>query len=565
MSFCLAPSMVDKFKKALMDGTINPEELSTLSSAERNSYLKNIVGENNATKVNALFESKLLLKNQQEGMITWAKKVIGEETPSYRDMVSKIQRMDKVLDATSEQTFLHDLASQKLGTNVTYEEAQIITDLSKKVAETKAALEAGGNRNEYGKAVVKLNKYVNGLKLENTKLTLGDIKRNPVEGIAKLGEGIASNSKAIKTSLDDSALFRQGIKTLWTHPKEWATNAIQSFRNIVKSFGGQEVMDELNADIISRPNSLNNYYKKAKLAVGTMEEAYPTTAPEKIPVVGKAFKASEEAYTAFLHKTRADVFDKYIDIAKKSGVELTNEELQSIGSMVNSLTGRGNLGQYEGAANLVNNVFFSPRNTKAMFDTVLHPFTGAGGSNFVRKQAAINLTKIISGTAAVLGIANAVAPGSVEFDPRSSDFGKIRVGDTRFDVTGGNSSIATLATRLLTMSSKSSVTGKVNELNSGDYGSQTGKDVVYNFFENKLSPVFSVAKDFLSGTTYSGDKPTLANELENMFVPLPIANLKEAAGNKNSADILAIAIADALGISTNTFSPIKKLKKLVKK
>jgi hypothetical protein len=201
---------------------------------------------------------------------------------------------------------------------------------------------------------------------------------------------------------------------------------------------------------------------------------------------------------------------------------------------------------------------------KSQIDTLLQPITGAGGSNFVRKQAAINLLKIIGGTAAVLGTAKALNKNSVEFDPRSADFGKIRVKDTRFDVSGGMSSLVTLASRLITMSSKSSTTGNIKKLNARDkkgnpvFGAQTGTDVIYNFFENKLSPAASVAKDLIEGQDFDGNKPTILKEAKNLFMPLPIATFEELKNNPNSANILISMIADALGISTNTYSPKPK-------
>jgi hypothetical protein len=84
-------------------------------------------------------------------------------------------------------------------------------------------------------------------------------------------------------------------------------------------------MKELNADIVSRPNY--GLMKKAGLKVYDVnEEAFPTSLPEKIPVLGRFYRATEHAYTAFVQKTRADVFDKYIDIARKSGVNLNDPQ-----------------------------------------------------------------------------------------------------------------------------------------------------------------------------------------------------------------------------------------------
>ena len=551
--YCLIPSLAKKLKQEMIDGNIDPEKMSLMTSAERHAVLAKIIGEDNAKNVNALFESKLLLKNQQQGMINWAKKVVGISKATRQDLISKIQRLDKALTPETEKTFLNDLIEKRLGLGIDYSEAEQIAGLYKKIGDAEKSMKNGGDRMEYGRAVVDLNNYFNDLKNQANHLSFADIKKHPIQALGKGVSELAGNAKAIKASMDNSAIFRQGWKAMWTQPTIWARNAVRSFSDIIQTFGKDQVMKELNADILSRPNAINGYYKKAKLAVGTVEEAYPTSIPERIPILGKFYKASENAFTAFVHRTRADVFDKYIQVAEKSGVELNDSELASIGKLVNSLTGRGDLGRVEPVANIVNNVFFSPRMLKSELDMLAQPFNGAGGSNFVRKQAAINLTKIILGTAAVLGTAKIIDKKSVDFDPRSSDFGKIKVGNTRFDVTGGSSSLAILAARLLTSSSKSSTTGKVSALNTGKFGSQTTLDVVYNFFENKLSPATSVVKDLLKGQTFQGTKPTIGNEAVNLFVPLPVTTGIELYQNPHSANIILSLIADGLGIATNTY------------
>ena len=550
-AFCLVKSQVDKFLKGIQKGEINPDKLSEMSSKNRHEYLSKYVGEENALQVNSLFESKLLLKNQQTGMINWAKKVGGLKPEVRRDIISKIEKLDKVLDPKDQDKFLKDLATTKLGVEVTPKEAKTIFDMTKKIEETKTSMQkeftfkTEAERLAYGKARIELANYINDLKGLN-KITLKSIT------------DIGGMTKSIRASMDNSAIFRQGWKTLWTHPLTWAKNALTSFKDIVRTFGGKNVMDEVMADRMSRKNELNGNYQKMGLAISKPEEAYPSALPEKIPLLGRAYKASETAFTGFVYRQRMDIADKYIQIAEKSGVDLTPKELKSIGSMVNSLTARGNLGRYEPAANLVNNVFFSPRFVKAQIDSFLHPLTGAGGSNFVRKQAAINLVKVVAGTAAVLAVANAVKPGSVEKDPRSSDFGKIKVGNTRFDVTGGMGSLVTLASRLITMSSKSSTTQKVTQLNSGDFGSQTGADVVVNFFENKFSPALSVLKDIAQGKDFNGNKLTIQGELANLFVPLSISTFQELKSDPNSANIILAMIADGLGIATNTYGKSQK-------
>lgn len=557
MVYCLPKDDADRFKRAIIAGEIDPAKLAEMTSGERHAFLANILGEANAGPVNTLFESKLLLKNQQAGMISWAKQVMGHNKPAQKTIIDKINGMKEVLTPKTEDAFLGDLAEHKLGVGVTHEEAQKIADLAEEIQKTKAERDSGGDRLPYGRAVVALRDFISELKLAAGKITMEGFKENPGATIGKIAHAAAGNTKAIVASMDNSAIFRQGWKTLWTHPGIWQSNARASFVNLVKAFGSDAVMKELNADIVSRPNY--DLMKRAGLKVYDVnEEAFPTSLPEKIPVLGKFYRSSEHAYTAFVQKTRADVFDKYIEIAQRSGIDLEDsKELRSIGKLVNSLTGRGNLGPFEKVAGVVNNVFFSPRMVKSHIDTLLlHPTDTM--STFGRKQAAINLLKIIGGIAAIAAIARAVRKDSVELDPRSADFGKIKVGHTRFDISGGMSSLVTLAAREATQASKSSTTGKVHPLNSGKFGSQTGTDVLYNFFENKLSPVASVVRDMMKGQTFSGARPTIGNEAQNLLVPMTITNAQEIYKDPNAANIVLAVLADALGISTNTYGPYKK-------
>ena len=567
MSFCLPIEQTKKFIQALKDGVIDPTKLGDMSSADRHTFFSKIVGEADAKEVNAMFESKLLLKNQQAGMINWAKTVGGIKDVVRRDIIARIEKMDKILNPTEEKAFLQDLASKKLGTDVSFEQAQKIADLSKQLTEAKANL-TDANRLDYGAKKVALLNYTNELKLENNKTTIKgtiqDFKQAPISTVMKSTSDLAGIAKGLKASLDDSAIFRQGWRTLFTNPKIWAENAFKSLVDIknqlkIKATSDQ-VMNGIKADIYSRPNALNNTYTKMKLDIGTGEEAYPTTLPERIPLFGRLYKASEVAYNGFLMRMRADIADKYIEIAKRNEVDLTDKlQIESIGKLVNSLTGRGSLGSLEKVGKQVNTIFFSPKSFKASLDFLsLH--AGDKMSVFARKQAAINLLKVASGMAVILGTAKALNPKSVELDPRSADFGKIRIGDTRFDVSGGMSSIVTLAARLLTMSSKSSTTGKVDKLNSGKFGATTGTDVFFNALENKLSPVASVVKDLMQGKDFQGNKITLPQEAINLLEPLPITNIKELLNNPKAANFFVAEMADMFGIVTNTYSPAKKKK-----
>ena len=421
------------------------------------------------------------------------------------------------------------------------------------IVEKRQAISEGQDRLIYGRAKVELENYVNSL-TEKSQMEM--FKEAPVRYIAGL-------AKSLKATLDDSVLGRQGLKTLFTNPTKWGPNAAKTFVDIYKTFGGKKVMDEIRADIVSRPNY--DLYKDMKLAVNVREEQHPTSLIEHIPYLGRIAAASENAFAGFMLRMRADLADMYIDIYKNNGMDLTDKtQLESLGKLINSQTSRGALGRAEAAADIANTAFFSIRKLKADIDTLtLHAFD-KGFSKTARKYAAYNLIKIIGGISLVLTIAKAFNPNSVETDPRSADFGKIKVGDTRFDVTGGMGSLAVLASRIAPafwggqMMSKSSVTGNVSQINGPQFGATTGGEVIGDFFANKESPILALLHHIINQKDQQGNPITVAGEMNNLFTPLPISNAVEVAQNPHSANFIATVLADSLGIGTNTYSPTMK-------
>lgn len=565
--FCLIPKLAEDFKSKLINKEIDPMKLAEMSSDERRAFLRDhLGGDLNAKEVNSLFESKLLLKNKQLGYINWAKQMLGEKHPAFRDTISKIERLDdRILNPDNEKTFLQDLASKKLGTDITFEEAKNVADLSKKMQDAKTKIDPQSpdgtvERLEYGAHQRALHNYVEELKLSN---------KNEPFSVGNSLENAAGFAKGVKASFDNSALFNQGGKIKFTNPKIWAENAVKSFSDIMTQVkDGTEsnrVMDGIMADIMSRKNSMDGTYRKMKLDVGMDEEAFPTTLPEKLPAFGRLYKASEVAYNGFLRRCRADIADKMIEIAKDQDIDLNDKfQAESIGRLVNSLTGRGTLGKAEGFGKSINNVFFSPKKLAADIDVLTAHRgwqRGAGEiSDFAKKQASMNLLKYIAGTATIMQIGHMLMPKSTELDPRSSDFGKIKIGDTRFDISGGSASLATLAARLIMHSTKSTTSGTISQLNSGAFGSQTGMGVVGSFLKNKLSPASQLVNEmFIDRTDFQGNPVTPGKIISDAFVPLPVSNAYEVINAPHGANALLTIIADGLGIATNTYAPpIKK-------
>ncbi len=584
MVLCLPLKEANKIKEAIRNGTLSPDKLNKMTSKERREFLTDIIGAENAKEVNLLFEKKLLLKNQEKALTDWAREITGLSKEQKEATLEKIRKTyaDKkrrLQDPKENETFLNeiisDVYSRKFKTEIALEEAQTITELSQDLKRAREKMnpdftwkteEDGLN---FGAARVALDNYVGGLKAEaNKEFFVNPFKvRGLMEKIEALKldariaiKFIADNSRAIKASVDNSLWGRQGIKVLFTHPKTWANNFAKSWKDIYTTLKESNktdnvIVDGVKAEIYSRTNYLNGRYELGKkLDIGTGEEEFPTSLPSKIPGLGRLFKAAEVSYEAGAMRLRSDVADIVYDLAEQTGVDMENKiEIGSINEMVNSMTGRGRLGRLESAGKIINSVFFSAKFFKSNLDTLTaHAFSG-DFSKFARKQASINLLKIVSSISLILLISSSFDDDSVEWDARSANFGKIRIGNMRFDVTGGMSSLIILAARVATQSTKSSVTGVITEYNKG-YGSPAGMDAIWNFTENKFSPMFSVIKELVDQKTFDGEKPTVINQLANLTVPIIIESGIEAYQKEDLSNALLVMIADGIGISANVYS-----------
>jgi len=397
--YCLKKDIANDFLAKLKSGEISPEKLTAMTSQERNASFAKLMGKENASKVNALFESKLLLKNQQRGMVTWAKQTAGLSPRVRKDILTKVEEMTRILEPAEEKAFLADLAAQKIGTGVTLAEANEISNLAKitSLAKKNFNKETGTwatdkAKADYGAARVVFENYINDLKGKHDplktlllnrgkefKMTWGDNKARSVFDLMK--DSIATISDAsisIVASVDNSFLGRQGLNTLMTHPTVWGKAAGKSFSDILKTLvskhGGQRVKDAVMTEAYSRPNFMNGNYVTAKLIPKT-EEQFPTTLPERLPFgLGRIFKASENAFINSAIRMRLNTFDILHKIAKDQGVNVTEKLwVEEAGKSINSITARGDLGKL-GQGGVIRLVLWAPKMLKGNYDVLISPF-----------------------------------------------------------------------------------------------------------------------------------------------------------------------------------------------
>lgn len=572
MSFCIPKKEATRFLSAIQSGAIDVEALMDVSSEQRRATFAKFVGENVAEGMNAAYEEKLLLKDQKKGLANWAMTMAGLKDKEKLDFLGKVRKLEKILEPAEERAFMADLVAKKFEAPISFAEAKVLSEGAKNVETLQKEWDPVARkwssedaRLKYGTAKAIYQDYVGTLLRDANANNFKEWLTQP-----KLGAvlDIANSTKGIVASLDNSFFGRQGLKALITNPDRWAVAFVKSWGDIARTLVGGDPMLALRADILSRPNAMNGKYRNGGFALGQdFEEAFPTTLPEKIPVFGRLYKASENAFVGGALRLRADIGDRVIAKAEAAGVDMSRpgEQAKAIGDLVNSLTGRGNIGRSSGE--WTNAALFSVRFLKSNYDTLTAHSFGYGyepgpARDFVRKQAAMNLLKIIAAEAAVYAIAGMLWPDSTEWDPRSANFGKIKIGNTRFDISGGMGSIVTLASRIApTMHngkwgwwSKSAVSGRWTDLGSGKFGSKNPLDMVEDFIEGKASPFAGKVLDLLrGGHDFAGNRVTVTGEALSMVTPISFSTFKDAQRDPEAANTLAVMILDGLGIGANTY------------
>lgn len=384
---------------------------------------------------------------------------------------------------------------------------------------------------------------------------------------------ITGLSKTLATTLDAPPLFRQGWKLMATHPTKWlkvAKKAVPTYFKVLFSPGQKDGhLARIYAEVASRANALNGMYKRMGVPIyGStpklrLEQLPNSDFLNKAPFFRRFTMASEAGFTAVEQYTMAELSDLYLKMAADAGVDLSKKsEVQAIGKLVNALANKSGIDKYGAGKQALNNVFFSPAMMKSNFDVLTaHQFMAGGTSKFTRRQARKNLLKIMATGTAILGTAKLAQEMGinkdlkVDFDPRSANFGRIQVKNTRFDVTGGFAPMATLMARMATGETKSSLSGNVKSLNADSYGALTGEDIVTTFFANKLSPAARTIYDWkFKGEDIDGNKMTPARAASTLTLPLILRNIGELKGRKDAASGLLVMFAEGFGIGTNTYS-----------
>jgi len=362
-------------------------------------------------------------------------------------------------------------------------------------------------------------------------------------------------TRAVITSFDFSAALRQGGVIVLSRPIRSAKAFAPMFRAAFSNQKNHEIL----RGIETRPNA--RFYKQAGLYLADMETAELSKQEEKymsrfatkqVEINGidiNPVGASARAYSTFLNVLRADAFDALLDTLTANG-KATAEEMEAIANFVNVATGRGVIGKpswsqiHSDAAKaggpLLATVFFAPKYVASRFNFLAGQPIYRAPTKRMQKMIVQEYARYFAGVSTVLGLVAMAAMALrdeddeeplINVDPRSTDFLKVRFGDTRLDLFSGLLQPTVFIARLAT-GTKVNSKGEVQALRDNPWGSDLEKDYgsggafgeITRFLRSKLAPIPGSIINLQQGENVIGQPTDLPKELQSLMFPLTFAD-----------------------------------------
>ncbi len=362
--------------------------------------------------------------------------------------------------------------------------------------------------------------------------------------------------KAMLASSDFSGSLRQGFFMPFTDFKAWKKGVTSGWR----SFFSPEYADFM--EVLTQTHPYFDLAQKSGLAkseLGIMTQTEEYFANNMSGKLG-GIRAGERAYVTALNTMR---YYSFYNIAEKwAGTGKTFKDYTTLANILNHLTGKGDIAKLKDWEPFLNVAFFAPGLVQSRFQLGADVFTTTSAS---RKVLASTLVGAVGTGAMILALASQIPGVKVEADPRSTDFGKIRFGNTRIDFWAGYSQIARLITGLVTGQVKTTGAGKIIDKDRGE--------TITRFLQTKLSPVAGLAVDLTTGQTFKGDAmgfdaTTVSSQLYERTAPLFLQDVIDAIRFQGlGADTLLTAGLTLHGVGTMTYpeSESTKLEKMKNK
>jgi len=218
----------------------------------------------------------------------------------------------------------------------------------------------------------------------------------------------------------------------------------------------------------------------------------------------------ERGNTVYMNELRMARFEEGIEMLQselKDPIE-DIEDYKMLASAINTMTGRANIGSLQANSKILAAIFFSFRNAVSVFNQLnpifylyqLHnPKDPITKVSVAQKIAVADMMRFVAFTTGMMLLLQAAMGDdeegnpkmTIETDPRSSDFGKMKMGDLRIDPWHGMMPMVVLISRMFTDESKNVNTGEVTA-GGTKFGTRTRNELAVDFITNKFNPSMGI-------------------------------------------------------------------------
>ena len=399
--------------------------------------------------------------------------------------------------------------------------------------------------------------------------TVGAVARSPVGTVARGMSDAASFSRSVLASADISAPGRQALPlSLADIPK-----AARAFRQQLRAFVSARAYAETPRRLLtSRHAELMERAGLRRASLDGGQETFTSNLARHVPGVGR----SERAMNAYLDEIRASHFEQYADEFIDAGMtfETHPEQFRALARWLNRSTGYGDFDliargarrvagrdlpelerAVEGFANLG---IFAPRLTASRIQ-LLNPHYYYSLPPEVRRIALRQQMRFVGTVAGTMGLFRLMGAEVNVTDPNDSDWMRVRVGNTRYDLLGGYQQSLRFFYRF----------GRAVEREARGEQLQPHERSLYiagRFLRSKVSPAASYATDAATGETFIGEpfeplghvrdeqgRVAPSGGVPDRLIPLFAQDLADAMREHGLIRGAAMGAPSGVGIGTSTY------------
>ena len=352
----------------------------------------------------------------------------------------------------------------------------------------------------------------------------------------------------------DFSWWRQMFPLIFGNMPEFAKANVKAFRAVWSKQYAKKIMDDIKKDpdyyIYEKIADQHGYdfirpldgaevqsWERTEEFIGMGNERMLPRFTQRLPWI----KMSARAHVSGTNVMSWNIFKKHLQNFRKIAENAANDpkamkklqdegfsvdgEAKRLAQFLANLSGRGKIPfGMKDKSSMINAFFFSARLNMGRLASPTHllpeitiraaktdPVTGATTkaitigepSRHIRQIAWQNFAAAVGGTSALLLLGEQLGAWEVEWQPNHSDVGKIKIGNVRIDPWGGFVQYYRFFAQL--------GMGSAISVENEEY--QPGLNGTTQMIRSKLSPATGILTDFMTRTTFLGEKLDISDTL----------------------------------------------------